>query len=131
MGSIVKRTRLVGETEKIKSDFVRLYSVLDAELKYSPVSSIYGPQDTSDYVYIHDRLEPLLKVYVSQYNYLTTSLVYSSLIDKNVDWTYVIDAVFAAFSVIRIMLAWCQNRMSQPVNYIDYLKNIEAGRFSN
>lgn len=77
--AIIKRTRLVGDIGKIRSNLNVLCSTVEAEIDRMP-EPVTGRNLVG---YIYEVIEPKVEVYVPQFNLLVRSLLYSCLLEKN------------------------------------------------
>lgn len=112
---IIKKTRGVGDLDKLKKDLDILYSQTQAVLGYPKVSKREVSID-----YAINKIVPKLKIYIPQYNQLVKSLVYTYLIEKKS-----IDSETSFLAALQIGLdtleSFCSWYVPEIIDYRIYL----------
>lgn len=123
--AIIKKTRLVGDIDKIHSNLNVLCSTVEAEVDRMP-----EPMEGRNLVgYIYEVVEPKVKVYVPQFNLLIRSLLYSYLLDKKplqyTEFDKIGGVLSRTYLGLKKLISYCLHKVPKIDEYTVSLSSFE------
>lgn len=120
--AIIKRTRLVGDIGKIRSNLNVLCSTVEAEIDRMP-EPVTGRNLVG---YIYEVIEPKVEVYVPQFNLLVRSLLYSYLLDKNyAEFDKIGGVLSRTYLELKKLISYCLHKVPKIDEYTISLSSFE------